>query len=127
MLARKEREFNDSLAKSRGVVDALSNTEIVTPGESVDVSTNVFIGRPSPGENGSNAGFAEDQAPRPDGWRVEQVQAEEERLTGPWLGFAVARRPDVASRFRATVPDNEQPTQPYWLAKPRVKDQFDWD
>src|SRR5262247_799182 len=30
MLARKEREFNDALAKSRGViVDALSNTEIV--------------------------------------------------------------------------------------------------
>src|SRR5215475_6652493 len=56
MLARKEREFNDALAKSRGViVDALSNAEIVTPGESVDVTTNVFIGRPAPGESGSNA------------------------------------------------------------------------
>ena len=82
MLARKEREFNDSLAKSRGViVDALSNTEIVTPGESVDVTTNVFIGRPSPGENGSNAASPKILV-APAGWRVEQVQAEEERPTG---------------------------------------------
>src|SRR5262249_13003098 len=36
-------------------------------------------------------------------------------------------RADIVSRFRATVPVNEPPTQPYWMAKPRVKDQFDWD
>ena len=128
MLARKEREFNDALAKSRGViVDALSNTEIVTPGESVDVTTNVFIGRPSPGENGSNAASPKIQLVAPAGWRVEQVKAEEERPTGVQAFIRGREKADIVSRFRATVPDNEQPTQPYWLAKPRVKDQFDWD
>src|SRR5215468_12124370 len=128
MLARKEREFNDALAKSHGViVDALSNTEIVTPGESVDVTTNVFIGRPAPGESGSNAASPKIQLIAPAGWRVEQVQAEAERPAGAQAFIRGREKADVVSRFRATVPDNEQPTQPYWLAKPRVKDQFDWD
>src|SRR5262245_32544987 len=128
MLARKEREFNDALAKSRGViVDALSNTEIVTPGESVDVTTNVFLGRPGPGENGSNGASPKIQLDAPAAWRVEQVQAEEERPAGAQAFIRGREKADVVARFRATVPDNEQPTQPYWLAKPRVKDQFDWD
>src|SRR4029079_9763829 len=71
MLARKEQEFNDALAKSHGViVDALSNTEIVTPGESVEVTANVFIGRPAPGENVSNAASPKIQLDAPAGWRV---------------------------------------------------------
>jgi hypothetical protein len=128
MLARKEREFNDALAKSRGViVDALSNAEIVTPGESVDVTTNVFLGRPAPGENGSNGASPKIQLVAPAAWRVEQVQAEEERPAGAQAFIRGREKADIVTRFRATVPDNEQPTQPYWLAKPRVKDQFDWD
>jgi hypothetical protein len=128
MLARKELEFNDALAKSRGViVDALSGAEIVTPGESVDVTTNVFIGRPAPGESGPNAASPKIQLIAPAGWRVEQVQAEEERPTGAQAFIRGREKADVVSRIRATVPDAEQPTQPYWLAKPRVKDQFDWD
>lgn len=128
MLARKEQEFNDALAKSHGViVDALSNTEIVTPGESVDVTANIFIGRPAPGENGSNAASPKIRLAAPEGWRVEQVQAEDERPAGPQAFIRGRDKPDFSSRFRAAVPDNEQPTQPYWLVKPRVKDQFDWD
>jgi len=128
MLARKEREFSDALAKSRGViVDALSGAEIVTPGESVDVTTNVFLGRPGPGENGSNGASPKIQLIAPAGWSVGQVQAEAERPTGAQAFIRGREKADVVSRFRATVPDNEQPTQPYWLAKPRVKDQFDWD
>ncbi|HEY6402175.1 MAG TPA: PIG-L family deacetylase, partial [Blastocatellia bacterium] len=128
MLARKEQEFNDALAKSHGVVvDALSSAEIVTPGESVDVTTNVFIGRIASGENGSKAGSPKIQLDAPAPWRVEPVQAEEERPAGAQAFIRGRENPDFSSRFRATVPDNEQPTQPYWLVKPRVKDQFDWD
>ncbi|HZF41064.1 MAG TPA: PIG-L family deacetylase, partial [Blastocatellia bacterium] len=128
MLARKEQEFNDALAKSHGViVDALSSAEIVTPGEPVDVTTNVFIGWPAPGENGSNAASPKIQLVAPAGWRVEQVQVEEERPAGAQAFIRGREKADISSRFRATVPDNEQPTQPYWGAKPRVKDQFDWD
>ncbi|HEY7181698.1 MAG TPA: PIG-L family deacetylase, partial [Blastocatellia bacterium] len=128
MLTRKDQEFNDALAKSHGVVvDALSDTEIVTPGESVGVTANVYIGRPAPGENGSNAASPKIQLEAPAPWRVEQVQADEERPAGAQAFIRGREKPDFSSRFRATVPDNEPPTQPYWLAKPRVKDQFDWD
>ncbi|MGE0127748.1 MAG: PIG-L family deacetylase [Blastocatellales bacterium] len=128
MLARKEQEFNDALVKSHGViVDALANTEIVTPGEAVDVTTNVFLGRPASGENGSNAASPKIQLVAPAAWRVEPVQVEQERLTGIQAFMRGREKADITSRFRATVPDNEQPTQPYWLAEPRTKDQFDWD
>src|SRR5262245_18183034 len=128
MLARKEQEFNDALAKSHGVVvDALSDTEIVTPGESLDVTANVYVGRPAPGENGSKAASPKIQLIAPSSWRVEPVQAEEERPAGAQAFIRGREKPDFSSRFRATVADNEQPTQPYWLVKPRVKDQFDWD
>src|SRR5215475_12953671 len=128
MLARKEREFNDALAKSHGVIfDAISNTEIVTPGESVDVTANVFIGHRAPGENGSTDTASKIQLVAPEGWRVEPVQAEEERPAGPQAFMRGREKADIVSRFRATVPVNEPPTQPYWMAKPRVKDQFDWD
>ncbi|HEU0175766.1 MAG TPA: PIG-L family deacetylase [Blastocatellia bacterium] len=128
MLARKEQEFNNALAKSHGViVDALSNTEIVTPGESVDVMANVYIDRPASGENGSNAASPKIQLDAPAGWRVQLVQAEEERQAGAQAFVRGREKADTSLRFRATVPDNEQPTQPYWLTKPRVKDQFDWD
>ncbi len=128
MLARKEQEFNDALVKSHGViVDALSNTEIVTPGEAVDVSANVFLGRSALGENGSASASPNIKLVAPAGWRVEPVQVEQEQLTGIQAFMRGREKADITSRFRATIPGNEQPTQPYWLAKPRTKDQFDWD
>ena len=94
MLARKEREFNDSLAKSRGViVDALSNTEIVTPGESVDVTTNVFIGRPSPGENGSNAASPKIQLVAPPAGGSNRFRPKRSGPRASRRSFADARRP----------------------------------
>lgn len=36
-------------------------------------------------------------------------------------------RPNHVARFSAVVPRNAAPTQPYWLSKPRVRDQYDWD
>src|SRR5262245_21536138 len=84
MLARKEREFNDALAKSHGViVDALSNTEIVTPGEPVDVTTNVFLGRTSLNDTGPNAASPKIRLVTPESWRVESVQGEPETRSGP--------------------------------------------
>ena len=44
LLARKEQEFSQALAKAHGViVDALSSTEFVTPGEAVEIAAHVFI------------------------------------------------------------------------------------
>jgi LmbE family N-acetylglucosaminyl deacetylase len=129
MLARKEQEFNEALVKAHGVVvDALSSTEIVTPGETVDVSANVFIGHLGSGESGSSTTAPDVKLVTPDGWRVEALKdtgSDEPR--GPGAGIRGRERPDVSARFRATVPDNAPSTQPYWLARPRTKDQFDWD
>ncbi|MEO6725580.1 MAG: PIG-L family deacetylase, partial [Blastocatellia bacterium] len=122
LLARKEREFSDALAKAHGVVvDALSNTEIVTHGEAVDVAAHVYF-RPTAGNASAEAKLLASA-----GWRVEPLPAEAEQ---PATGMAFLRgreTPNFVARFRATVTDDAPATQPYWLAKPRTKDQFDWD
>lgn len=124
MLSRKEQEFADALVKSHSViVDALSSTEIVTPGESVEVAAHIYLGFKGAG---SNPGAATELI-APAGWRVEPVPPEAEQ---PATGMTFLRgreRPDLVNRFRATVPESEPPTQPYWLARERTRDQFDWD
>ncbi len=128
MLVLKEQQFNDALIKSYGViVDALSNTEIVTPGEAVEVSANVFLGRLATIETGVASAAAGVKLNVPEGWRVELAQPEQEQLTGIQAFMRGREKVDITARFRATAPENAQPTQPYWLAKPRTKDQFDWD
>ena len=120
MLARKEQQFNDALAKSYGViVDALSNTEIVTHGEAVDVAANVYF-RASAGNAAPEAKLV-----APATWQIAPLGAEPEPQGGG--GFRGRETPNFVARFRATVPEGEASTQPYWLAKPRTKDQFDWD
>jgi LmbE family N-acetylglucosaminyl deacetylase len=125
MLALKEKQFNDALVKSHGViVDALSNAEIVTPGEVADVNANVYLGRATANETVPSVNV---KLLTPANWRVEQAQPEAEQLSGIQAFMRGRERADVVSRFRATVPDNEPSSQPYWLAKARTKDQFDWD
>ncbi|MBS1790996.1 MAG: PIG-L family deacetylase [Acidobacteria bacterium] len=119
MLALKERQFNEALAKAHGVVvDALSNTEIATAGEAVDVSANVYF-RASAGEPSPEAKLI-----APAKWQVAPLTSAPEQQGG---GFRGREAPNYVARFRATVPEGAPSTQPYWLAKPRTKDQFDWD
>ncbi len=129
MLARKDQEFSDALVKSHGVIiDALSDvTEIVTPGEAVDVSVKVYLGRLSLSENGAASAAPKIKLIAPAGWRIEPAPVEQEQLTGVQSFVRGREKPDVSSRFRAFAPDDAAPTQPYWLVKPRAKDQFDWD
>lgn len=129
MLGRKEQEFSDALIRAHGViVDALSNSEMVTPGESVDVRTNVYIG------SGKRTGpdFRKKIEPSlqltvPAGWRIEPGPAEEEAPAGQLAFLRSREKPDLFSSFRVTAPRDEQPTQPYWLASPRTREQFDWN
>ncbi len=128
MLSLKERQFNDALIKSHGViVDALANTEIITPGEGVDVTTKVYLGRRSQAENGSAAAAPQVKLIAPPAWRVEPFEPRQEQLTGIQAFMRGQERPDVVATHRAAVPENEVSTQPYWLIEPHVKDQFDWD
>jgi LmbE family N-acetylglucosaminyl deacetylase len=128
LLARKEMEFSDALIKAHGVVvDALSDTEIVTPGEAFDVTANVYL-RGAP--NGDE--FAKGIQPRcnlvvPEGWVVASVQAGTEEPAGPMAFLRGREKPNFSARFRATVPEGAPPTQPYWLVTQRTRDQFNWD
>ncbi len=128
MLALKEQQFSDALVKAHGViVDALAATEIVTPGETVDVATNVYLGSLSTAENGVVSTAAEIKLDAPAGWRVASAQPEPEQVSGIQAFMRGREKPDLAGRFRATVPEDAPSTQPYWLARARTKDQFDWD
>jgi LmbE family N-acetylglucosaminyl deacetylase len=122
ILRRKEGEFSDALVKSLGVVvDALSNTEMITPGESVEVATHLYLGR---AESGTVDPAVTLQVPT--GWMTTTVTPSAEQ---PSSGMAMLRgreAPDHVVRFRARVPADAPPTQPYWLAERRSRDQFDW-
>lgn len=128
MLSRKEQEFTDALVKSHGViVDALSNTEIVTPGETVEIAAHVYFGRTGKIDREPGVTAPKVTLLAPDGWAPQALDAAPEQ---PASGMAFLRgreTPDHVARFRANVPANEPPTQPYWLIKERTKDQFDWD
>ena len=123
LLARKEWEFTDALARAHGVIiDALSSAETATPGETLDVTTNVYL-------TGSAAAQANPQIKlaAPASWRVESSQAEAEQPATQPQFRGGRERANASARFRVTVPVDEPPSQPYWLAKERTREQFDWD
>jgi LmbE family N-acetylglucosaminyl deacetylase len=136
MLARKESEFADALTRAHGVVvDALSSAEVVAPGETLEVSANVYLaGQPS--FNRETAERMRDLKPQanaqitltaPTRWRVEPTEIEADQPAAPSPFFRGREKADAAARFRVRVPDDEPPTEPYWLARPRTREQFDWD
>ncbi|MFN0120342.1 MAG: PIG-L family deacetylase [Blastocatellia bacterium] len=123
ILARKEHEFSDALLKSQGViVDALTNTEMIAPGESVAITINVYVG---------TAAARAQAGPQikllaPVNWKQEPLGPEPEP-TGGIPFFRNRERADTSARVRATAPADEPVSQPYWLARTRTRDQFDWD
>ncbi|MBI1762629.1 MAG: PIG-L family deacetylase [Acidobacteria bacterium] len=123
MLARKEHEFNDALARAHGVVvDALSNTEIAAPGEAVEISANVYLG--ATGKAAKTT--AQFKLLAPTTWQIASAGPEVEAPSSVPAFFRNRETADASARFRATVPANETPSQPYWLVQPRTKDQYDW-
>ncbi len=123
LLAYKEKQFEDALARAHGViVDALSSGEIVTPGETLDVTTSVYVAGAAAAQASPQIKLA-----APASWRVESLQVNAEQPSSqPQFGRG-RERADATARFRVTVPADEPPSQPYWLAKERTREQFDWD
>ncbi len=122
LLAQKKLQFSAALAKAHGVVvDALSNTEIVTPGEAVEVSANVYVGLRGAAKPAASITL---QAPK--SWKVTTAGAEVEAPSSVPAFFRNRETPDVKERFKAVAPTDAASSQPYWLAKPRTKDQYEW-
>lgn len=119
LLKQKEQEFTEALQRAAGVVvEALADSEVVSPGESVGVTVKVFVPNPSlvkVGEIRLNTARE---------WRVDSANAPETGA-GPFSRF---RRETAqgSAYFRLSVPENALVTQPYWLSQPRVGDLFQW-
>ena len=111
LLAQKEREFVNALRLASGVrVDALADTETVTPGESFTVAVRAYA--PADGR----APIGELSLSAPAGWRVEPSQ----KPAGE------REQAQSSAYFRVTVPPNARVTEPYWLRHPRRGDMYEW-
>jgi len=119
LLEQKEQEFADALQRAAGVtVEALADSEIVSPGEIVAVAVKVFV------PNASLVKVGEIQLRAAKDWRVEPATPPQP-ASGPFSRF----RRETAQQsafFRVSVPENAPFTQPYWLSQPRVGDLFQW-
>src|SRR5205085_4826513 len=117
LIAEKEREFSEAMRLATGVrLDALADAETVAPGDTFNVAVRVFVGD-------EQLARVRDLALRaPAGWRVERIDAPQRN---PALGVG-NERPQAFAYFRVTVPADAQPTQPYWLQRPRKGDMYVW-
>ena len=122
LLARKEKEFSDALIKAHGVVvDALSTTEIVTPGESVDIGAQVYIATDVKAANPSA------KLSVPENWKVENMKPEAIVGSGGMSFMRGRETPAFIARFKTIAPSDAPSSQPYWLVQTRTKDQYDWN
>ncbi len=117
LLAQKEREFAAALRLATGVrVDALADAETFAPGDSFNVAVRAFL------PEGSLARVRELNLHAPAGWPVERIETSK-----PDAALGIGREtPQSVAYFRVTVPNDAPPTQPYWLARPRKGDMYEW-
>ncbi|MDE3154923.1 MAG: PIG-L family deacetylase [Acidobacteriota bacterium] len=120
VLAHEEQGFEHALAEAAGVtIDALSDTETVTPGASFTLAVRSYVAdKPL-----VHIGDATVRAPA--GWTVAPVTTPEAEPTGPFARF-FREIPDREQRFRLTVAADARPTEPYWLEQPRHGDLYTW-
>ena len=118
LLAQKEAEFAKALQLASGVVvDALSDSETVVPGQKVGVAVRVFA------PEGTSVKAGNSTVNVPNGWTVNTAAAPET----PKPGFFSRRETALnAYFFDLLVPADAPPTQPYWLEKNRANFAFDW-
>ncbi|MBK8149939.1 MAG: PIG-L family deacetylase [Acidobacteria bacterium] len=119
LIRQKEREFAKALQMAAGVVvDALSNSETIVPGDSVNVGVRVF----APENADVKVKDVSLQAPR--GWSAESSPEPVQQESG----FRPRRETASHAAFFTVVSAKDaKPTEPYWLENPRNKNfTFDW-
>ena len=119
LLQQKEHEFADALQRAAGInVEALAESETVSPGEAVNVAVKVFV------PDASIAKVGEIQLRANKNWRVDSAPAPQQ-ATGPFSRFR-RETAQQSAYFRLAASENAPFTQPYWLTQPRVGDIFQW-
>lgn len=115
----KQTEFAHAIQLASGIiVDSISDTETVVPGDSANVSVRVFA------PESSLLKVSAVTINTPQGWKVAQSTepATQESAFRPRRENAVS-----SSFFSVTAPLDSTYTQPYWLETPKGKNfGFDW-
>ncbi|HUF05470.1 MAG TPA: PIG-L family deacetylase [Aridibacter sp.] len=113
----KRKELDNAIRLASGIqIDALTEHETVTPGETFGVGVNVFY------PEGSSLTMKSVELKAPDGWKIETIDA-----AGGGGGPARFREnPREARSFKVTVPVDQEYTQPYFLEKPREGFMYQW-
>lgn len=111
LLKQKVSDFEDALARSEGiVVDCLADDEVVTPGQTFNVTLNAYAD-----SSAKLAGFG---LVAESGWTLNKKSEKTSEVAGRLVlqaEYSVTAGPDVA------------PTQPYWLRSERKGDTFKID
>ncbi|HUI68949.1 MAG TPA: PIG-L family deacetylase [Spirochaetia bacterium] len=121
ILAGKEKDAAVALQEASGaVIDALSATETVAPGESFTSTVKIFLADPSAVK------IERVDLRAAGGWSVHASQSGPvERPSRAGL-FEQREVPDQEASFVVTVPKDAAPTQPYWLTLPRKGSLYTW-
>lgn len=121
LLAFKEQDFGEALARAAGVVvDPLSDVETMIPGGNITVSVRTFSSEWAPVTVTSATVSA------PAGWTINAAPA---AAAGAGQGGGPGGRRDVPTheaRYLVTVPANAPVTQPYHLETPRQGATYQW-
>ena len=116
LLDEKIDELQIAIMLAAGVVvDALAGAETVVPGGDLELAVRVYY----PDSAGVKVTAA--NVDMPAGWRAAAGDGLDNEAT--------YRRRDAAAYerfFRASVPENAEPTAPYWLAAPALGAHYDW-
>jgi len=118
LLEEKSREFEKALMLAAGVsVDALADSETVIPGGAMQVAVRIFAA-------GTTAvGVRRVDLSLPLGWT--SLRADGEVLQNE-RSMRRKEQPDSAFLFDVAIPESAEPTQPYWLERPRQQFVYDW-
>jgi LmbE family N-acetylglucosaminyl deacetylase len=120
LLRHKVAQFEDALVRASGVwVDALADREVVSPGEAMRVTVNLFVPDGAP----VTAGAATVVVPA--GWSATPAAAAPETGGSPASRF-FREEPTRAEPWEVRVAADAPPTQPYWLRAPRTGPVYTW-
>jgi len=118
LLDEKIGEFEDALVMASGIkVDALADRETIVPGDALQVAVRVYH------LDDADASLENASLAAPEKWR--NTPADFDVLSNE-RRFRRHEQPDAGVFFNVRVPEEETPTQPYWLTKPRQKFTYDW-
>ena len=121
LLAFKEEDFADALARAAGVVvDPLADDETVVQGSDVGVNVRTFLPPDSP------ATIVRAVVNAPAGWRVTPAGAEPPGNAGQGGPFGRRETASHEERVRVAVPADARLSQPYFLDQPRRGDSYTW-